>query len=493
LQEDRRNLRLRRLLRMAGLIGLLSLCSCATRPFPAPRFPQDISINDCSRYGEWIQVKLRLDNGKEFSVMVDTGGPRTVLDKSLEPWLGKSVGRGTWYEPMEGGLLKVNLYAAPKVYAGETRLCLPNRICTYDLQKACPGLMGILGMDTLRNYCIQFDFAHHTMRLLDPRQPAGGNLGEGFPLTILFGLVIAHTNFFDTGNIHFCPDTGCTTADAIMEPFRLNRVLKKQKPVWEDHLPSYSGAPKRLVGFSTGEFANHSYSDLIFQDWPGAWPGGNLIGLPFLSRNLVTFNFPRRMMYLKQETAKSGNSTHFATMAAGKYLNRLRKDGQLPWWTTNENGAGETPALPHDFTSHPLTLTFDCHKAVTPGWVDVTAKVNALVNGGARQVSVGNTLAGFDPARNDLKRLRVTYRVNRQQQAADAKEGATLFLPAGAKVLSAHYGKLESNVEYHGPVIEDKSTYHFTVVQDSEAAPWKLKKAWQTDAGGKGINEYLVL
>jgi hypothetical protein len=467
-------------------------CSCAIRPAPQPPRPAELPINDRAGRGDWLSVKLHLENGKEFKVMVDTGGQRTVLDKSLEPFLGKCLGQGRWYEPMMGGLLKVNLYPAPKLYAGTTPLMTGSCICTYDLQKDSPGLQGIVGMDTLRNYCVQFDFVNRKMRFLDPDQTAGNNLGKPYPLIILFGLVIAYADFFNTGHIHFCPDTGCSIVDVIMQPRRLNREIKKQKPAWTGQGSTYLGASKRVVGFSSGRFGGNTYSNLVVEEWPGIWPGGNLIGLPFLARNLVTFNFPRRMMYLKQQNVQSPEWGSFLILEAANYLRILKKNEQLPGWNTNETGHAESPSLPEIFTNYPVALTFDLHKDGRPGWVDVTPEVKSLATNGEYEIPADNHLVGCDPAKNIKKQLSVTFRIHDRQKTVEVKEGKTLTLPTGAEVILAHYGKLDASAAYRHQQNDDNSIYHYTLAQASKTSSWKLKKAWQTDTEGQTIREYLI-
>ena len=49
---------------------------------------------DAGRGGHLV-VTLRLQSGEELPFLVDTGSPMTVLDKSLEPQLGKCLGTET--------------------------------------------------------------------------------------------------------------------------------------------------------------------------------------------------------------------------------------------------------------------------------------------------------------------------------------------------------------------------------------------------------------
>jgi len=472
---------------------LLFLCSCATENSIHPILPAESSFiqNDGRENG--IFVKLRLESGEELLLLVDTGRPNTILDKSLEPKLGKRLGTSTCLEPLLGGVSRAGVYKAPKLYLGNTQLLTNSRVYTYDWQRLEPGLMGILGMDCLRHYCIQLDFTHNKLRFLDPYQLDDHDLGEGFPLTILFGLVIAHADCFGTGKVYFCPDTGCTDADAMLKPKLFDRALKQQRPVWTNQFAAYSGTSIRGAAFSTGVFGGQTYSNLIFMEWAGTWPDGDLIGLPFLARNLVTFNFPKRMMFLKQEDVGPHYPSSFLELEAGNYLGSLVEKGQLPGWAKSDKGGeGELSQNLNSFTNYPITLTFNIRKSGVPGWVDVTPKVKSLVADGARRISADSDLAGCDPAPYTVKRLQVTFRVNNRQRIAEAMEGKTLTLPAEADVVHARYGDLQGHFENRSQISHDFSVYHYTLVQESKDSPWKLQKAWRTDADGRLIEEYAV-
>ncbi len=75
---------------------------------------------------------------------------------------------------------------------------------------------------------------------------------------------------------------------------------------------------------------------------------------------------------------------------------------------------------------------------------DVTAMVKSLVKDGPSEIRAGNELAEDDPAPGVVKRLRVQYVLNGQQQTATVTESETLTLPAGARVVEARYGALPS-------------------------------------------------
>ena len=73
---------------------------------------------------------------------------------------------------------------------------------------------------------------------------------------------------------------------------------------------------------------------------------------------------------------------------------------------------------------------------------DVTAKIQALIEGGTLRIRAGNELSGGDPAPNTPKQLRIEFRLEGRAQTAEASEGRTVDLPPGAKVTKALYGDL---------------------------------------------------
>ena len=266
--------------------------------------------------------------------------PHTVLDKSLEPKLGKRIGTRCCWEPFGGGLARAGLYHSPNLYLGDTKLLTSSTVYTHDLRRIAPGLMGILGMDCLKHYCVQMDFARDRMRFLNPDLTGADDLGKPFPLTILFGLLISRADYFGTGNVWFCPDTGCVGADAVLRPSLLRRAMRQQTPVMTAPSKTSRGGKADVAGFASGVFGGQTYSNLTFVKWPGVAPSGDLLGLQFLARNLVTFNFPKRTMYLKQETAEPLASGDSVFMDARKFLSALQETNALPGWPTGEKRSG---------------------------------------------------------------------------------------------------------------------------------------------------------
>ncbi len=143
------------------------------------RFPADVSINKNAGRGDFLFVALRLETGESLPFSVDTGSPITLVDVSLEPTLGKRL--STMPVRMAGhAQQKSGCYAAPKLWLGDVPLQTGSNIWVYDFKQP----RGILGMDCLKNYCIQLDFQAGTMRFLDSEHLDTTELGKAFPLIL---------------------------------------------------------------------------------------------------------------------------------------------------------------------------------------------------------------------------------------------------------------------------------------------------------------------
>jgi hypothetical protein len=132
----------------------------------------------------------------------------------------------------------------------------------------------------------------------------------------------------------------------------------------------------------------------------------NGIGLSFLSRNLVTLDFPHKTLYLKTVSAgpfvdramrKRANAE---ALSAVQFLKDLARQGRLPGWSKNDQPAQTDNAIQFHF-SYPHIVTVD-----------------------------------------DFRKM------------------------------------------------GDPSLYHYRATRESATGPWKLVRAWRTDARGNMITKY---
>jgi len=279
-------------------IGLVCLCSCATPPEPEATatadLPAEVAMNKLSSFAPRLMVTLHLENGAEFKCCLDTGSPGTILPKAAEPQLGKRIGRGR-IRTADGDIEKENLYAAPRIYLGDTQLITEDRIATWTNAE------GILGMDCLRHYCLQLDFQTMKIRFLQSSGIDAAGLGRAIPLTSLRYAYIRQDGFFERNNSPLLVDTG-DPWDGMMNSRLVKQALQEQKarPVPLRGFGDYKRKAPELVSFPTCVWNGETYTNLIVE---AGRP--DMIGLRFLARHLVTFDFPKKVMYLKYTDAKS--------------------------------------------------------------------------------------------------------------------------------------------------------------------------------------------
>jgi len=235
--------------------------------------------------GDVMFLKVQFENGQYVNLAVDTGSSRTIFDKSLQPLLGHRLGTAILSGPAV--TTNANVYWAPKMQLGNVNLVTGWWVVTMDLSKfGYPGpLQGILGMDCLRHYCIQLDFEASKWRFLDPANLDTRTLGQSFPLFRSGGCFVVPQNLVAAKGQGSLIDTGCNF-DGM-----LAGVLFQQ---WTNHSDDKSGLLS-CARSPDGTFGGETYTNLDLHPFTG-----NVLGLSFLSRHLVTLNFPKHTMYLKR-------------------------------------------------------------------------------------------------------------------------------------------------------------------------------------------------
>jgi hypothetical protein len=331
---------------MEAACACVLLGSCATAPRPStPELPAEAAFNQGAGRGEPLVVKLRWKRGEEIAVMLDTGAGPTKFDHSLESKLGPRRGakliRYAYY-----GKASAGIYDAPRLYLGKTRLLMGGQVFTDQLARrdVPEGVVGILGMDCLSHYCLQFDFAGSRIRFLDPDHLDKTALGRPFPLKFwrakLGGSgLFSRADFLGTGKELFLIDTGGSDGpDLLLRPKEFQRELRNQPPVFTLQGRMGTRSLSAAAGLSKVSIGGYTYTNLFFAERPGdaGGPAWNVIGLGFLARNLVTLDLPGRTMYLKQASVGPLEPGLFLGREAMEFLFHLSNEGKLPGILKNE-------------------------------------------------------------------------------------------------------------------------------------------------------------
>jgi hypothetical protein len=253
-------------------LGLMLWSSRAAIP---PKLPAELAINHGAGRGSLLVVPVRLEGGEELPFVLDTGSSFTLLDKSLEPKLGKRAGTASvqsW-----GVTNEWPVFAAPRLYLGGAPLITGEQVVSHDCKEmrsdSGQPVMGMLGIDCLKHYCFQLDFAAGRIRFLEPEHVNATQLGKAFPIVWTGGRPFVH---------HDGLVAGIGTDSLIDTGFDSDGVIAELGP-------GTSYFAERVWGGAT-------YTNLLLGT------GGNVLGLRFLARHLVTLDFLNGTMYLRQQS-----------------------------------------------------------------------------------------------------------------------------------------------------------------------------------------------
>lgn len=329
-------------------LSLLLLWSCGTERAGRRQLPRDVDLNRDAGRGGLVFVNVHLKDGEELPFIVDTGSPGTLFDRTLLPKLGFRLPLGTWTVPFGNERQKSGVYWEPKLYLGTTRLKTGRLCAAVDFQELSRQLghpvMGILAMDCLKHYCIQLDFQAEKMRFLDPKHLDTEGLGKPLPLRISLyrQLFTDHAGLAGGKATRLLVDTGWN-GDGLV---KTNSSMRAVSGGW--------------VHLQDCVWHGDIYTDLNLRT------GGDVIGLGFLARHLVTFDFPLHIMYLKQVSRGPLWGQEF--LAALEFLKDLKKAGQVPGWSKDDRGivSSETHSDPgvFDFTARKEADPTVCHYTV---------------------------------------------------------------------------------------------------------------------------------
>jgi hypothetical protein len=392
----------------AGLL-VLGLCSCATPEAVRPPLPGEAAFNPGAGRGDFLLLTLQGEDGQDLLFAVDNGCNCTIY----------------------------------------TRLLTGDKVYTDDVQSiAGPGrrVMGILGLDCLKHYCVQLDFQADKMRFLDPETPPSDAWGTAFPLTASWGEISIRADFFGEHNASLRLDTG-DWSDGVLNAGLFRRELREQPRTATHHQADAAvGTFEHPVLFGRGSFGGGTYTNLaLHQCPPGLWLGQeNILGLRFLARHLVTLNLPKHTLYLQRQSAGPAPRDQFGLVET------LGLMGPAP----APDGAARFEAWLRHQPGGPLWLEAGTfleelkHQGRLPGWAKAEAGY----------IWVDRNWEALD-----------------ELQAEIARAG----FPATRTVAIQKKG--------------DPALYHYVTVKPAPDRPWQLQKAWRTDAGGAVLEEYPVL
>jgi hypothetical protein len=296
------------------------LAGCATapmaRPQPSPE-PKVLAEFDFSLADRLILLPVKF-RGEEYRFALDTAANRTVFDLSLRDKLGWRLPIRKRAQAAQGTTVAVEAFLAPRAYVGPLSLEDCGHIAVLDLNPVSTAVgkkvHGIIGTDFLKEYAVQIDFDNSKVRFFEsktrldilwflrPETNEHPEWGEPLPIKFRFleDLPFVRGRVPDNIAEDFLIDTADNTFGGTLQAKIFNRVCKDIEATTKtDMITTAAGkVPTRfkkatiVEKFSIGQF---EYRGVGFYDGCES-----TLGLGFLSRHLVTFDFPNKRMYLKK-------------------------------------------------------------------------------------------------------------------------------------------------------------------------------------------------
>ena len=236
---------------------------------------------------------------RTYDFVLDTGCTGTILDLSFRTQLGEPTGRRTISSVANP--IATEIFAAPNAFVGSFNLADCGDVMCADLKGFARmvgrDVHGVLGMDVLKKHVIQIDFDEGRIAFLDNEQTEQRDWGLEFPITYN-GMKMPQMRLAVGGRpeLDFVVDTGCDTSGALAKDnFRLAVAKDGLKPVRTSMFAVAGTVKSRQVRVEYANAGPLEYRGLIFSE-----AKGNLLGLDFLSRHVVTFDFPNDRVYLRK-------------------------------------------------------------------------------------------------------------------------------------------------------------------------------------------------
>lgn len=286
---------------VAGVIlaSLLGLGGCASqapvRPAAEVEQAKTVAEFDVARSGRTIFLPVQFE-GQTYQFVLDTGATQCVFDESFRARLGKPF--KTIKAMTAGGPRDFHLYAAPEAFLADVSLkdsgavmCLDMKMLGHVIGRE---LGGVLGMSVLRKYVVQIDFDRGKLALLKPDERSHPEWGQEVPLRLWKGVPLAKAKLPGGIEAAFDLDTGCGASGDLQSRLFETMVGQGNLDTAETLSETAAGTKRsREARIAKVSVAGLECTDLIFGEGPLS-----VLGLGWLSRFRVTFDFPNQKMYL---------------------------------------------------------------------------------------------------------------------------------------------------------------------------------------------------
>lgn len=286
-----------------------------------------------------IMVPVEL-NGKRTNFVLDTGATMSIFDTALRRQLGEPV-RTTTLHGADGETAQVELFLPPPTKVAGLPFDDVEEVICLDLWRLRDDgqshIRGVVGMDFLQNRVIRLDFdAGEVTFLRSVPRDAGVSVPLGFSPRLIPTVTLSVGG---AGRRVFLVDTGYAglsvgrLSSELLDPLIDNgNAIVHGTGVTVTALKSSQVREVYLREITLDEF-RHSASPFAESDHES-------VGLGYLSRYIVTFNFPRMKMYLKP--GRRFNEPSYFDLSGAKIF---REAGATTVWSADDGSAASRAGL----------------------------------------------------------------------------------------------------------------------------------------------------
>jgi len=277
-----------------------------------------------------IYLDVKIDGKGPYSFIVDTGGVNLMtptLAKSLGlAVVGQTEARGAGTATMQSGFTKIGRLALGEaVVTNPTFVTLPlDRLSNTEGTE----LIGMVGYETFRRFVTRIDYGARTLTLIDPKTFNPKDAGTAVPIAFNGNAAIVAGTYSGIP-AKFQIDTGARSSLTLDAPFVEKNALRARISKSVEGIAGWgTGGPSREYTFrgdtlSIGQVSVTGLVTGLSEDKGGAFAdptiAGN-IGGGVLKQFVVTFDYGRRVMYLKRLSGPIADLNTFDR--AGLWFNR---------------------------------------------------------------------------------------------------------------------------------------------------------------------------
>jgi hypothetical protein len=281
---------------LATLLPVAVILGQYQSPPTAPGKPLVLEQFRIAGDGDVFLLPVRFQ-GKTYPFMLDTGASHNAYDLALRPLLGERI--ETIQANSAGGPVSMDCFRSPEAFLGKLPVATDAPVVAADmagLRNVCgEEIAGVLGMSFLKKHIIRIDFDSGTLTFL---RAVGPEPGEAVTLHEEDGAAYVEGRIAGGGaDQRFMIDTGSDSSSLKADVFET--LLKKGalRTGSVSLLQSAAGTTATRTGrasaLTVGPFEHRA---IVFTS-PCT---RNLLGLQYLLRYTVTFDFPAGKMYLKK-------------------------------------------------------------------------------------------------------------------------------------------------------------------------------------------------